>query len=197
MTQDTMARLIKMADAHAAADLYRKGRYETCSVGCTIQSAVEIGMMPPTANDNHAALAVALGTTDTVVRLQDSIYEGLPDEDARTWTPRLLRSIASSGGAAQLDARIAARLARRLESDAIRDDVRAVASLVAAMYERRAAGDEPSDPEWKAAWHQAAAAWQQADAAWHQAAAAWRQTDAAWRQWWSWCADTLIEEVVR
>ncbi len=149
MTQAEMAQLIEVADFHAAQDLYRQGSYETCSVGCTIKSAVALGLLPPaTSNDDHAALAAALGTTESVVLLQDTIYEGLHPEKARTWTPLLLRAIAGSGRAPHVNARIAARLARRLEADAIREDVRAVAGEIAGLYERRAAGHEPTAGEW-------------------------------------------------
>ena len=80
------------------------------------------------------------------------------------------------------------------------DQIKACAELNAALWRRRADGDDPTAAEWDAAWqqasvakrHQAGAAWQQADvagAAWlqadvaqHQADAAQLQASAAWLQ---------------
>lgn len=231
MTQDTLTQLIALADAHQAADEYRAGHYEwkdggACAIGCTIRDAKAIGLVPRNVRlGDHAALARANGVPELAWRLCDRIFEGLPDDERTAWTPRFLRAIRADADYSHLPARIMARCAHKQAADAMTPEIKAVSGRVAALWDRRANGDEPQQAEWIAAqqqagamWQQAGAAWQQAqaawfytNAAWQQAGAAWHQSDAvrqqAWATWqqvgavrenfWRWCGDMLCEELAR
>lgn len=205
-----LEKLIPLAEAHQAADEYVAGRYEwnggACAVGCTIRDAIKLDYLPAatTKPDDHAKIADATGLPEMLWRLADNIFEGLPRDERPAWTPRFLKAAAACQSAESVPARIMARLADRLAGDAMREDVKAAARTVAALWRRRADGDDPAESEWNAAWQQANAAWQQAyaamlqaDAARVQAYAAWQQADAAARQFWTWCANVVIEELSR
>src|SRR5690242_10649791 len=71
--------------AHALADELIKGQYwedgKGCAVGCTIHS------------DNHAEYEPRFGIPQMLARLEDAIFEGLPNEDAKAWPQRFMGSI--------------------------------------------------------------------------------------------------------
>jgi hypothetical protein len=190
----TLKNLINLADAHQVADEYIAGQYQwndgACSIGCTIRDAKNLGILPKsTTPDSHKSLAKT-GVPELVWRLCDSIFEGLAQEHQSAWTPRFLRSIKPNADYSLLPSRIMARCAKKLSADAIDPIVAKNCLTVASLWDCRAAGEEPDQAEWDAAWQQADAAWQQADAAWQQA-------DAARQEFWIWCADMLCEELSR
>ena len=71
--------------AHAKADELIKGKYweegKGCAVGCTVHSS------------NHAAYETELGIPRIIARLEDRIFENLPNELAMTWPIRFLEAV--------------------------------------------------------------------------------------------------------
>jgi len=71
--------------AHAKADEIIKGQYweggKGCAVGCTIHGS------------NHVAYENELGLPQWLAYLEDSIFEGLPNEEAMTFPEEFLSSI--------------------------------------------------------------------------------------------------------
>jgi len=71
--------------AHAAADEIVKGVYwqggKGCAVGCTIHS------------ENHAAYQEELGLPEWLARLEDTLFESLPNDLAKTFPERFLIAI--------------------------------------------------------------------------------------------------------
>ena len=71
--------------AHREADQLVKGEYwedgKGCAVGCTIHSG------------NHKEYEIELGIPEILAHLEDTIFEGLPNELAMTWPERFLKSI--------------------------------------------------------------------------------------------------------
>jgi hypothetical protein len=71
--------------AHRLADEIIHGSYWTgskgCAVGCTIHSP------------NHSAYAIDLGIPQVLARLEDSIFEGLPNDLSMLWPERFLSAI--------------------------------------------------------------------------------------------------------
>ena len=114
--------------------------------------------------------------------MADYIFEALALGSRPSWTPRFLRAALICRHPETVGPRIMARLAQRLAVEAIQPECRATAEYVAALWTRRANGDEPAGSEWEAARQQADAARQQADAARQQADAARQQADAAMQQ---------------
>jgi hypothetical protein len=194
------ARIVARAEKHERCDgeRFASGAYESrngiishCSIGC-VRAELDLDATV----GNHGQLVDPTGVPELILILSDYCFENLDEEKRIAWTRRLWSAIPTSVDLAPHANEINARLLDRLAEDAIRDDVRAVSLLLAALYRRRACGDEPSSVERDAAWHQADAAWHQAyaarqqadaaghqaDAAWHQADAAGHQADAAWHQ---------------
>jgi hypothetical protein len=71
--------------AHRLADEIIKGTYwqdgKGCAVGCTIHS------------NNHNAYETELGIPTVLARLEDGIFESLPNERAKIWPEEFLRAI--------------------------------------------------------------------------------------------------------
>jgi hypothetical protein len=71
--------------SHIKADEIIKGKYwqdgKGCAVGCTIHSS------------NHQAYELELGIPEWLARVEDIIFEGLPNERAKTWPEEFLDSI--------------------------------------------------------------------------------------------------------
>lgn len=71
------AKYLKRVRAHAKADEIVKGRYwedgKGCAVGCTIHSS------------NHSAYETELGIPRILARLEDTLFENLPNVLAKTW----------------------------------------------------------------------------------------------------------------
>jgi hypothetical protein len=76
--------LLQMAKRHQAADMLRAGEYydqltgKGCSIGCFNH---DLGNDP----EDHAAFAKAAGIPLWAAKLQDGIFEGLPEQDRATW----------------------------------------------------------------------------------------------------------------
>ena len=94
------SQLIEMARQHRVADEYIAGTYADdsgdtfrgCSVGCTVRDINDLTGESGGYAD-HAYLAEQLGVPEFVTRLQDAIFEGLPQDQRSGWTERLLTAI--------------------------------------------------------------------------------------------------------
>jgi hypothetical protein len=82
---DAKAAILAQLRAHAAADELIKGKYwedgKGCAVGCTIHSG------------EHAEYEPRFGIPQTLARLEDSIFEGLPNGEAKRWPVDFMESI--------------------------------------------------------------------------------------------------------
>jgi hypothetical protein len=195
LTAELHEKLIECADAHQAADEYIAGDYDAgpskgCAVGCSIKDCQRLGLMDRSIRpSDHAAIAEATGVPELAWWLADHVFEGLPSVKRSAWPPRFWRAVRAGADYSRFVPRVMARLADKLAADAIRPGVAEVARVVAALWRRRAAGDDPQQAEWQAAWRQADAARRQASATlrqdyvtWQQAGMARRQADIARRQ---------------
>jgi len=86
------SKLLADLQAHADADRLVKGQYwengKGCAVGCTLQS------LGATSNaDDHAEYETRLGIPQMLARLEDTIFEGLPNTDAMRWPMRFSAAI--------------------------------------------------------------------------------------------------------
>ena len=93
--------LIKLAKQHAEQDQYIKGEYggisggvfKGCSVGCSINDLNLMTEGQTSDYGDHAYLADKLGIPIFITRLQDCIFEGLPQDKSILWTERLFSAI--------------------------------------------------------------------------------------------------------
>jgi hypothetical protein len=91
-------KLIGELEKHKAADAIVKGVYGSrvnnpvgfrgCAVGCTLHSLGYTG-----GYDNHSAYEPLLGIPQSLARIQDGIFEGLPNADALEWPMQFAQAI--------------------------------------------------------------------------------------------------------
>ena len=88
------SKLLADLQAHADADRLVKGQYwengKGCAVGCTLHSVGADG-----AANNHSEYETRLGIPQMLARLEDTIFEGLPNADAMQWPMRFSAAIAT------------------------------------------------------------------------------------------------------
>ena len=79
------AKYLARVKAHAEADnLIRGTGWEHgrgCAVGCTLEAY------------DHSRYPVELGLPEWIAHLEDTLFEGMPDEQAMTWPMRFLEAI--------------------------------------------------------------------------------------------------------
>jgi hypothetical protein len=78
--------ILEQLRAHAAADEIIKGQYweggKGCAVGCTIHGS------------DHSKYETRFGIPQMLAKLEDCIFEGLPNERAKTWPIEFMSAIA-------------------------------------------------------------------------------------------------------
>lgn len=140
---------------HRAADELVKGTYwqngKGCAIGCTIHSG------------EHADYETKLGIPIVLARLEDALFEGLPNELAMTWPERFLDAITPSADLSKVWNKFAIWLLIDVDHGVIKyaekqttiDSINAVANL----YIRSLKEDVP-----RGEWHDAADAAADVDA---------------------------------
>lgn len=166
LTKEIKAKIVKEARRHECADkfMFGRGAYEStngvvkhCSIGC-----VRFALGLDATIGEHGKLCDPTGVPEYILLMSDYVFEGLPKEQAVTWTRRLWNAIPPGVDLAPATALICSRLMLDeeigLAHTAILDSVKQVARAIGELYARRAAGSEPKKKEWDAAWEQAYAA---------------------------------------
>ena len=150
--------------AHAKADEIRQGFYweagKGCAVGCTIHGS------------NHAEYEPRFGIPRVLATLEDRIFEGLPNAEAKKWPIEFMSAIKPGADLSDIWPQFAIWLLSDPASGVIRfaktDEQRAAIDGVAELYRQRA---PRGDPRWDPARNAAYAAYDAAAAAADAAAA--------------------------
>ena len=173
------AKYLERVRAHRAADELIKGigwsEGKGCAVGCTIE------------NYDHSRYPIELGLPVWLAYLEDSIFEGLPDEQAQQWPERFLSAIPVGADVEPVRHQLAIRRMSRLVAQQTEPSVVGVLKRVRACHE---AALEGSTCDWSAAELAAELAAQSArsaalSAAESAASAAWSAQSAAELAAWS------------
>lgn len=151
--------------AHRAEDELVKGQYwedgKGCAVGCTIHSS------------DHAKYESQLGIPMTIARLEDSIFEELPNECAMTWPERFLEIIPVGADLSQVTDKFLLWLLSDKKCGVLQcaqgDGVVAIQKIMS-LYERKISGEQILEQEWGDAADAAYAAAYAADAVAYSAA---------------------------
>lgn len=176
--------------AHYAADMLLKGTFGTektgtfrgCSVGCHLHH-----INPEhRASGKHAAVANYYGYPEWLARLQDSIFEGLPDDECNRWHLQLAETLYTLPDDYDWQAAMHRVLVAILRV-ALQHAGKAapVVQTVIDLHERAARGETVTDKEWQKAERAAALTAERAArvAAW---ATAWAAARAAgWAAGWT------------
>jgi hypothetical protein len=156
---------LSRVSAHAAADELIQGTGwedgKGCAVGCTLHRY------------EHAGFETELGIPEELAYLQDGIFEGLPNGEAKAFPAQFLSAIQPGADLSLVWSRFAVWMLTDEEQGVIRfaKDFPAVKNailLVSNLHTQRISGNNPTAAAWAAAW----------DAAWDAARDAAR--DAAW-----------------
>ena len=133
--------------AHAAADEIIKGKYwengKGCAVGCTVHSS------------DHAAYEEELGIPRILARLEDGIFESLPNDLAMTWPVRFLEAVPVGVDLSLVWPKFAVWMLNDSEYGVIRfanseRTIKAIQTVVD-LYQKKIDGISVSDEQWKAA----------------------------------------------
>jgi hypothetical protein len=144
--------------AHRMADQIIKGKYwengKGCAVGCTVHSS------------DHSAYEREMGIPRLLARLEDCLFERLPNERAMTWPEEFLEAIQIGADLSLVGARFMHWLLVDPKEGVIQhantDQTREAIQKIAALYARKIGGSPVSINDWLVAAAAAAAA---ADAA--------------------------------
>jgi hypothetical protein len=163
--------ILKQLKAHAKADEIIKGRFweygKGCAVGCTIHSS------------EHLQYESRFGIPQMLARLEDCIFEGLPNGHAKKWPIEFMSAITPGADLSRVgwkflhwiltDKKVNPGISHPL----VRDAVKRCANIMADLSEGKAANISAAENAASAA--SAAAA----------ASAAWSTENAAWSAAWS------------
>ena len=176
----TKARYLARVATHREADELIHGvgweNGKGCAVGCTLDAY------------DHARYPIELGIPTVLAHLEDALFEGLPPGRAQTWPEDFLRAVPTDTDLWRVWPRFAVWLLT-VECPS------PSGAAVAALYQRRLDGDEPSTDTWAASAARAERAERAASAAERAAsAAAWAESAAAWAAWATWAASAARAE---
>ncbi|MFT3987230.1 hypothetical protein [Aestuariivirga sp.] len=178
---------------HAAADQLVKDQYwqngKGCAVGCTIHGR------------DHMEYEPRFGIPVMLARLEDTIFEGLPNAEAQEWPVRFMDAIRPGADLSRVgwqflhwlltDETVNPGINAPLVKDAVKQCADVLVPLtkgepvdVSAAELARSAAWSARSAAWSAAWSARSAAWSARSAAWSAAelarSAAWSAGSAAW-----------------
>jgi hypothetical protein len=172
------AKYLARLTAHAKGDEIVKGKYwengKGCAVGCTIHSS------------DHMAYETELGIPVMLAKLEDEIFENLPNGTAMEWPFRFLSAINIGVDLSMVGSQFLYWLLMDKKDGVIRfsnKKTRASIIMVGDLYKQRLNGNEPNQTTWNAARDAAR------EAAGYTWAAIWATKDAArasaWASFWA------------
>jgi hypothetical protein len=177
------ANVLTMISEHERLDSLVKGTYSGqrgkkfigCAVGCTLESIRRIEGAKTIEHSNHTLYERYLGVPMILARIEDALFEALPDEDAKTWPRRFTDAIPVGADLSM----VWPRWMRRVLGDpagAVQQRVEkypaigpSIAAVVALFDHWIATGEKPTISDWQQARSEARAT---ADAAYAADAAA-------------------------
>jgi hypothetical protein len=146
------ANILAQLAAHRAADQLTKGWYwrdgKGCAVGCTIHS------------NDHAEYETRFGIPQMLARLEDCIFDGLPNEQAMAWPERFMGAIVPGSDLSRVGWQFLHWLLTESRIGAfahphVRDAVKDCADVLVPLKDGRPADESAAN----AAWGAASAAW--------------------------------------
>lgn len=142
------AKYVERVKAHAAADEIVQGKYwqdgKGCAVGCTVEQS----------DSPHEAMEAELGIPRELAYLEDTIFEGLTNSEAKAFPLRFLQAIKPGADLSTItakfmiwqfeDAKYGLKNIDEVKNDA---EVYGFCEEVVALYRRVDAGDSPTEAE--------------------------------------------------
>src|SRR3990167_4746925 len=171
------------------------GDFKGCAVGCSIHS-YNVRYKKEIPTNNHKAYETELGIPESLARLEDTLFEGMPDGKALLWPAEFMKAIKVGSDLSLVAPKfISATLRDLLSIREVKDDKEVSKQVlhIAKMWDSVVNGKTPKASAWSAAESAAwSAAWSAAEsaaesAAWSAARSAARSAaeSAAWAAAWS------------
>lgn len=143
------ADILAQLAAHREADQLVKGQYwrdgKGCAVGCTIHS------------NNHAEYETQFGIPQMLARLEDCIFDGLPNEQAMVWPERFMGAIVPGSDLSRVGWQFLHWLLTESGIGAfahplVSDVVKQCADVLVPLKEGRPADESAANEAWNAAY---------------------------------------------
>ena len=183
--QSLKEKYVKRVEAHYKADEIVQGIYwengKGCAVGCTME-------MDNDSVNIHRQMEKVLGIPEWLALLEDGIFEGLPNEEAKKFPLRFLQAIKPGADLSKVEYQFKIWLLVDKHNGVIQwanDETKKIIKDIVKLQKRALKGDMPSESDWSSVARSAARS-----AAWSAArSAAW---SAAWSAHYEKMADKLI-----
>lgn len=144
------AKYVARVEAHAAADEIIQGKYwengKGCAVGCTVEQS----------DAPHEAMETELGIPRGLAHLEDVIFEGLTNGEAKAFPLRFLKALTPGADLSLVtakfmvwqfeDKKYGLKNIPEVKEDA---EVMGLCEEVVALYKRVIAGDPPTEAEFE------------------------------------------------
>ena len=155
-----------------------------CAVGCTMEQGGEV----------HKAMEKTLGIPESLCLLEDKLFEGMKNGDAKEFPLRFLKAIKPGADLTRVEYKFKHWLLVDKHNGVIQwaeTESKKIIRHIAKLQKQASEGSMPSDEKWSAAWSAAesaaeSAAWSAAESAWSAAESARSAAEsAAWSEAWS------------
>jgi len=157
------ADILAQLETHAAADQIVKGQYwqdgKGCAIGCTIHS------------NDHMEYEARFGIPVMLARLEDCIFEGLPNDAAKTWPIRFMSAIEPGIDLSTVGWKFLHWLLTDetinpgITDPLVKDVVRQCADVLVPLTMGQPVDQDAAEAAYSAAWSSASNAWLADDAA--------------------------------
>jgi hypothetical protein len=141
--------ILAIMRAHAAADELVKGQYwqggKGCAVGCMVKSW------------NHSLYEPMFGIPAIIAGLEDAIFEGLPNDEAKSWPIQFLEAIKPGSDLSKVAPKFFVWLLTDPEHEVALFNKDPLVAAVAALWQRVLDSDAASIKNWEPAALNAAA----------------------------------------
>ena len=150
-TKVSKPELLAVLEEHSKADNFMKGSYwqngKGCAVGCSLESFQEDAT-------DHGAFEPLFGIPRVLARLEDGIFEGLSNEDAKWWPLAFTEAIPLGADLSMVWPKFAVWLLGDKEYGVIRhaksEDSKKAANHIVELYEKKINGEEVGREIWLA-----------------------------------------------
>ena len=148
---------------------HQNGIWKGCAVGCSIHSLnVKYGKSLDTSS--HKSYETELGIPESLARLEDYLFESMPDDKSKKWPLEFMKAISVGANLSLVSAKFIAGILRDVvKNKYVKDDKTVVKAVldIARLWERIVSGKKVKDAAWSAA---ESAAWSAAESAAESAA---------------------------
>ena len=132
---------------------YHNGDFRGCAVGCSIHS-YNVRQKKNISTDSHKAYETELGIPESLARLEDFLFEAMPNDKAMQWPAEFMKAIPVGADLSMVAPKfISSTLRDLLKIREVKDDkeVAKIVLHIAKMWDAVVNGKTPKASAWSAA----------------------------------------------